>query len=115
MERQLLWNCIPNPAEEAVRWLFYIVNKPREIRRIQSRILRQLSPVWEVVERKGDIQNLQYRFIAFYSRKSEEVLDFFRVYKGQRNRDERRLDEDRQDGIDGLVISLTDSLTKGTL
>ncbi len=115
MERQLLWNCIPDPEEEAVRWLFYIVNKPREIGRIQSKILRQLAPVWEVAEREGNIQDLKYKFIAFYSKRSEEMLNLDKTYRGAKIRDERRLDENRQDGVDGLVASLADSLKKGTL
>jgi len=115
MERQLLWNCMPDYIEEAGRWYFFIVNEQREIRRIQARILNRLQPTRNITERKGDIQDLKYKLLILHSPVPEGETSFDNIYKGVKVRQERRLDEDREDGIDGLVASITDSLIKGTL
>lgn len=114
MERQLLWNCIPDPKEDAGRWYFYIVNELREIGRIKSKIFSQFSPTRDIIERMGKIENLKYELLIFYSQKNQDTINFNFLYQGKTKR-ERRLDEDREDGIDGLEASITNSLIKGTL
>lgn len=74
IERRVKYNIQTSTGEQDLarhRWIFCIINEPREIGRIRERIYAQLSPIVDLVELlSGPIPNskgLHYNFFSFSS------------------------------------------------
>ncbi|MDP1695556.1 MAG: hypothetical protein Q8L29_01430 [archaeon] len=105
---QLLWNFRVNPEERNVRYVFAIINEPREAEAIRNRIISTFAPVDTemLLERKRKVAQGHYHIMALTTQKKLENLN--EISRGNVKRDER-LYERQTTGIDGLeayVVSL---------
>jgi len=100
--RQIRYNVETNTDEQAVlrhNWTFFILNEPREIKRLEQRILKTLAPVDEFQElAREQIPNsngLNYQAFQIKSNKGwltfDEKRQIYKVDKTQFKHD-RQLD-----------------------
>lgn len=118
IERQLRYNVFTSTAEQETlrhKWIFLIINEPREISRIEERILGVLSPCSEKYELgKGSIQKsrgLHYYSFSILSKVGyldyndrRKVYDVDKKFKKDRNLRDGIKDQDAW--LDNYVMRL---------
>lgn len=100
IERQIRYNFKTNTTEQDIftryRWVFLIINEPREIDRIREKIYFQLAPVQEVRNLdKGLINSsggLHYHFFSFFSEKGK-IEEPSKIYNSNNFKKDRDLSE----------------------
>ena len=114
IERQIRYNFRTNSGDQVPvrhRWTFFIVNEPKEIRRIRERIYNQLQPIDNLRDLDSGLirgsGGLHYDFFSFSTDKSKiERPD--EIYLSRKFKKDRDLWERGEVSLDRYLNSILD-------
>ncbi|VVB84040.1 Uncharacterised protein [uncultured archaeon] len=101
LERQIRYNRFTSTAEqefERHKWIFLVINEPRELSRIKERIFSQLKPIsfkklgYSAIPLSG---GLYYDYFSFTSERGE-IEEPNKIYHSKKFKQDRDLTEKRE-------------------
>ncbi len=112
LERQIRYNYKTETGEQVYlrhRWIFCIINEPREIQRIRERIYEQLSPIEELRNLyKSSINKSKGLYCDFFSFSTDKfkIENPKKIYNSKKVYKDRNLQEKDEIGLERYLNSL---------
>lgn len=114
IERQVRYNFKTDTGDQVptgarYRWTFFVVNEPREVKRIKERVYSQLGPIMNLNDLDSGLVKgsggLHYDFFSFSTDKAD-IEDKTKIYSSKRFRKDRDLWERSLEGLETYFQSV---------